>query len=195
MKKILKLILAMAMSASAVIAVPSQAQSRAPMPDLSVVWDSKFGPIYWIGGYYGSPDKTLTGTLSYDQTQMRWAFRGHWGRLDPQQGIRRGGAVDFLFLASGNSFTGTYVTASGAKASWTGNPQTSGAFSGGSGREGSISYNRNLAYMMRDNAAAKTAQAARDRQVDTTTRCDREMITYFERAGLSADSIRRFCRP
>lgn len=84
-------------------------------PDLSVTWQSDFGPIHWSENYYDVPSKVLKGTLR-SHGGVEYVYEGFWARTDSD----RRGAVLFIFSPDGQSFKGTYVASDGTKKPWNG---------------------------------------------------------------------------
>lgn len=94
-------------------------------PNLSSPWPSQFGPIHWPGaldrpgptvGFYGEPNKTITGSLREDKSDGTYFFVGRWGRRDSNAG----GALRFNFDGSGRAFSGWYESTDGTRKPWTG---------------------------------------------------------------------------
>ena len=93
---------------------PLVAETIIDDPDLSRTWNSDFGPINWKEGYYGNPNKTLTGQLVNRNGTM--VYEGHWGRRDSAAR----GTVRFVFSDHGRRFTGTYRASNGQTKTWNG---------------------------------------------------------------------------
>lgn len=184
MLRSLKLILTLAL---ANFAWPATAQNETGMPDLSRVWKSDFGDMYWIGGYYGNREKLIKGKLSRT-TSGEWIFSGNWGRIDDRRGATWMGDVSFTFSADGESFTGSYYSNEKPFA-WNGRIGHQGAYSAGQNSPGDISYNGPLEFQMRNAVGAKQ-EALR---IQPTQRCDQEMINWLKGGGLSDTSVRKFC--
>ncbi|MGJ8562034.1 MAG: PAN/Apple domain-containing protein [Alphaproteobacteria bacterium] len=164
------------------------------MPDLSTAWDSTFGPIYWVGGYYGNSQKLLKGTLD----KKGRIFTGKWGTMDNRQGPVFKGDVKFTFSQDLKSFTGTYVSTDGTKKAWNGTYKSGAPYSLGESqpiaRDGGR-YNAQLAFQIgADNSQAGQTFNNYGADVPTTSRCDAEIIAFFKGRGLSNGSITKFCR-
>jgi len=83
-------------------------------PDLNRAWNSDFGPIHWKQGFYGNPNKTLTGRMTKQNGKM--VYEGQWGRRDSAAR----GAVRFVFSSDGKRFAGTYRASNGSVKTWNG---------------------------------------------------------------------------
>lgn len=178
---------------------PANAQTNT-QPDLSTVWESDFGPIYWLGGYYGEPNKLLKGKLTRQDGKI--VFEGKWGRFNDSTGLNLGADgeqwVKFTFSEDGRSFTGSYLGSNGAEATWNGRYKAGAAYSLGStqpiGGDGQR-YNGELAFQIE----ASKSDAGKDydgyaQALSPGSRCTSEMVDFFVAQGLSLTSIVKLCR-
>jgi len=84
-------------------------------PDLSVTWNSDFGPIHWKDNFYGNQTKVLKGTLR-SHGGPQYVYEGFWARTNsPARG-----SVLFVFSSDGKSFRGTYTASDGSTKTWNG---------------------------------------------------------------------------
>ncbi|RKQ69347.1 PAN domain-containing protein [Litorimonas taeanensis] len=166
------------------------------MPDLTTAWDSSEGLIYWLGGYYQTPDKTLKGTL--ERHKAGYKFVGKWGRMDSQRGIVPKGDVTLVFSEKGKSFTGTYEKESGALGNWTGSYKSNAPYSLGvvpPHASQNSQYNAQLAFQIKASDSDNGVEfETYEQSISPTNRCDAEMIAFFKKQGLSNPSITKVCR-
>lgn len=87
--------------------------ARAVEPDLNILWNSDFGPIDWVQGYYSERSKRIKGQLSWNG--KNYVYAGQWYRSNNN----RQGRLVFTFAPDGRSFTGWYESG-GQQKPWNG---------------------------------------------------------------------------
>lgn len=165
-------------------------------PDLSTVWTSNLGDIYWIGGYYGSekPKNYMTGQLNKLGGGI-WKLKGNLNRFDPNRGFIKTGAYEITFTGKDNKrFTGKQTQLNGSVRNWNGSYTVGAGYSMGMTPRNSDEVNEALKHQVW--AFAKKFEdefSERDPSALANTRCTIEMVAFFKSQNVSNDSIQTLC--